>query len=77
MLTTGNFTYTTDKRFRALHLPGSPFWSLQIRNPTVADSGVYECQVSTQPKISRRFRLKVVGELRRRVCVCVCRRDCV
>ncbi|KAK3850877.1 hypothetical protein Pcinc_042442 [Petrolisthes cinctipes] len=60
VLTTGNFTYTTDKRFRALHLPGSPFWSLQIHTPTVEDSGVYECQVSTQPKISRRFRLRVV-----------------
>ncbi|XP_050690438.1 uncharacterized protein LOC126982437 [Eriocheir sinensis] len=60
VLTTGNFTYTTDTRFRALHLPGSPFWSLEVDRPAITDSGLYECQVSTQPKIFRRFRLSVV-----------------
>ncbi|XP_050708764.1 uncharacterized protein LOC126993637, partial [Eriocheir sinensis] len=47
VLTTGNFTYTTDTRFRALHLPGSPFWSLEVDRPAITDSGLYECQVST------------------------------
>ncbi|XP_037779174.1 uncharacterized protein LOC119575598 isoform X1 [Penaeus monodon] len=60
VLTTGTFTYTTDSRFRALHLPGSPYWSLEVGDPGVSDSGVYECQVSTQPKIFRRFTLTVV-----------------
>ncbi|XP_063883103.1 kin of IRRE-like protein 3 isoform X2 [Scylla paramamosain] len=60
VLTTGNFTYTTDTRFRALHLPGSPFWSLEVDRPAITDSGVYECQVSTQPKIFRRFKLSVL-----------------
>ncbi|MPD03128.1 hypothetical protein E2C01_098751 [Portunus trituberculatus] len=64
VLTTGNFTYTTDTRFRALHLPGSPFWSLEVDRPAITDSGVYECQVSTQPKIFRRFKLSVLGELK-------------
>ncbi|XP_042205935.1 uncharacterized protein LOC121855134 [Homarus americanus] len=60
VLTTGAFTYTTDGRFRALHLVGSPYWTLQVDAPLVSDSGVYECQVSTQPKIFRRFTLSVV-----------------
>ncbi|XP_069166034.1 uncharacterized protein [Procambarus clarkii] len=60
VLTTGAFTYTTDVRFRALHLVGSPYWTLQVDDPLVTDSGVYECQVSTQPKIFRRFTLNVV-----------------
>ncbi|XP_071534662.1 uncharacterized protein [Panulirus ornatus] len=60
VLTTGDFTYTTANKFRALHLPGSPYWTLQVDNPTVSDSGIYECQVSTQPKIFRSFTLNVV-----------------
>ncbi|XP_069941787.1 zwei Ig domain protein zig-8-like [Cherax quadricarinatus] len=60
VLTTGDFTYTTANKFRALHLPGSPYWTLQVDRPTVSDSGIYECQVSTQPKIFRRFTLNVV-----------------
>nr|XP_045615402.1 hemicentin-1-like [Procambarus clarkii] len=60
VLTTGDFTYTTANKFRALHLPGSPYWTLQVDNPTVSDSGIYECQISTQPKIFRRFTLNVV-----------------
>ncbi|XP_071534548.1 protein amalgam-like isoform X2 [Panulirus ornatus] len=60
VLTTGDFTYTTANKFRALHLPGSPYWTLQVDNPTVSDSGIYECQVSTQPKIFNKFTLTVV-----------------
>ncbi|XP_050715524.1 uncharacterized protein LOC126998143 isoform X2 [Eriocheir sinensis] len=60
VLTAGSYTYTSDSRFRALHLVGSPFWTLQVDSPRAHDSGVYECQVSMQPKISRRFFLFVV-----------------
>ncbi|XP_066965331.1 uncharacterized protein [Macrobrachium rosenbergii] len=60
VLTTGAFTYTTDVRFRVLHLEGSPYWTLEVGSPTINDSGVYECQVSTQPKIFRRFTLNVI-----------------
>ncbi|XP_071518932.1 lachesin-like isoform X2 [Panulirus ornatus] len=60
VLTTGTFTYTTDGRFRVRHLPGSPYWTLQVDAPLADDSGLYECQVSTQPKIFRRFSLSVV-----------------
>ncbi|KAF2358661.1 Immunoglobulin V-set domain [Trinorchestia longiramus] len=59
VLTTELMTYTSDKRFRAAHVRGSPFWTLEVNSPRVNDSGVYECQVSSQPKIFRRIKLDV------------------
>ncbi|XP_071531821.1 neural cell adhesion molecule L1-like [Panulirus ornatus] len=49
ILTVGSFTYTSDHRFSALHREGTNEWTLQIRHPTVSDTGLYECQVSTKP----------------------------
>ncbi|KAK8733730.1 hypothetical protein OTU49_006458, partial [Cherax quadricarinatus] len=60
VLTTDSFTYTTDSRFRAVHVKTSPYWVLSVSSPTVSDSGIYECQVSAQPKIYKRFNLQVV-----------------
>ncbi|KAK4326690.1 hypothetical protein Pmani_002846 [Petrolisthes manimaculis] len=60
VLTVGLFSYTTDQRFTALHSEGSPDWILKITSPQTRDSGTYECQVSTEPKISRAFNLSVV-----------------
>lgn len=37
-------------------------WTLQIKFPQLRDSGIYECQVNTEPKMSLAFRLNVVGE---------------
>ncbi|XP_076033802.1 uncharacterized protein LOC143020847 [Oratosquilla oratoria] len=59
VLTTGSTTYTSDDRFEARHQEGSPYWVLVLRRPVTRDSGVYECQVSTQPKMYRRFTLTV------------------
>lgn len=56
-------TYTNDQRFQSLHSDGTDEWSLKITSPQPRDSGIYECQVSTEPKISSAFRLTVVGEL--------------
>ncbi|XP_069189909.1 lachesin-like [Procambarus clarkii] len=52
ILTVGIFTYTTDDRFKAFHPPESEQWYLEINPVTFRDAGVYECQVSTSPKIS-------------------------
>lgn len=60
VLTVGRYTYTMDQRFQAVHLDNSESWALQIKYPTIKDSGVYECQVSTLPKISRFVTLNVV-----------------
>ncbi|GLH05669.1 Uncharacterized protein GBIM_11241 [Gryllus bimaculatus] len=61
ILTVGILTYTNDQRFQSLHSDGSDEWTLKVSSPQVRDSGVYECQVSTEPKISQAFRLNVVG----------------
>ncbi|KAJ4433039.1 hypothetical protein ANN_15296 [Periplaneta americana] len=61
ILTVGILTYTNDQRFQSLHSDGSDEWTLKVSSPQVRDSGTYECQVSTEPKISQAFRLNVVG----------------
>ena len=38
-------------------------WILQIKYVQPRDAGVYECQVSTEPRISQDFHLSVVGQL--------------
>ena len=62
ILTVGILTYTNDQRFQSLHSEGSDEWTLRISSPQPRDSGTYECQVSTEPKISQGFRLNVVGK---------------
>lgn len=37
-------------------------WTLQIKFPQLRDSGTFECQVNTEPKMSMAFRLNVVGK---------------
>nr|XP_053644626.1 LOW QUALITY PROTEIN: zwei Ig domain protein zig-8-like [Cherax quadricarinatus] len=61
ILTVGSFTYTSDHRFSALHRKKVPMtWTLQIRNPTIHDTGLYECQVSTKPIRAYLISLQVV-----------------
>lgn len=60
ILTVAILTYTNDQRFQSLHSDGSDEWTLKIASPQLRDSGIYECQVSTEPKISLAFRLNVV-----------------
>ncbi|XP_063991219.1 T-lymphocyte activation antigen CD86-like isoform X4 [Diachasmimorpha longicaudata] len=60
ILTVGILTYTNDQRFQAMHSDGSDEWTLKVTSPQVRDSGTYECQVSTEPKISQAYKLSVV-----------------
>ncbi|KAJ8943978.1 hypothetical protein NQ318_013559 [Aromia moschata] len=60
ILTVGILTYTNDQRFQSLHTDGSDEWTLKVASPQTRDSGVYECQVSTEPKISQAYKLSVV-----------------
>ncbi|XP_064475124.1 zwei Ig domain protein zig-8-like isoform X2 [Ornithodoros turicata] len=52
LLTVGLDTYTADDRFQAVHLEKSSDWALQIKYVHLSDQGLYECQVSSDPKIS-------------------------
>lgn len=62
ILTAGILTYTTDQRFQVIRPDKSDNWTLQIKYPQLRDSGVYECQVNTEPKMSLPFRLNVIGK---------------
>ncbi|XP_054724347.1 neurotrimin-like [Uloborus diversus] len=52
VLTVGLDIYTSDDRFQALHAHNSNDWTLQIKFAQLRDEGPYECQVSSDPKIS-------------------------
>ncbi|CAL1269461.1 unnamed protein product [Larinioides sclopetarius] len=60
VLTVGRFTYTSDQRFQTIHLENSDDWTLQVKYPQSKDGGVYECQVSTVPKMSHFVNLNVI-----------------
>ncbi|CAG4943846.1 unnamed protein product [Parnassius apollo] len=60
ILTVGVHKYSSDARFAAIHTEGSDEWILRVANVQLRDSGAYECQVSTEPKISLPFFLTVV-----------------
>ena len=62
LLSVGRYTYTTDFRFSAQHVPMTHFWQLRIKNVSYEDQGLYECQLSTAPIRSHILELKVVGE---------------
>lgn len=61
ILTSDTFTYTGDQRFSVLHTTGSDDWDLKIEYVQQRDSGIYECQLNTEPKINMAFFLEVTG----------------
>lgn len=54
--------FSGDQRFTVLHQPDLNEWNLKIEYATLKDSGVYECQVNTEPKIKLSVLLEVTGE---------------
>ncbi len=62
ILTMGTVVYTTDRRIAAEYIKDSGGWILRIAKAQVDDSGVYECQINTEPKKSKAYRLKAVGK---------------
>ena len=61
LLTVGRYTYTSDLRFEAHHVPHSLDWNLILRHPQPEDSGLYQCQVSSTPHLSTDIWLIVKG----------------
>ncbi|KAA0186347.1 hypothetical protein HAZT_HAZT011379 [Hyalella azteca] len=55
-------TFIADERFHVFQEPDSGSWSLQIRYVQARDGGTYECQVSSEPKISHFVHFTVVSE---------------
>jgi len=53
-------TIVQDNRFLAVKAPARGEWTLVIRNVTTRDEGAYECQISTQSKMSHFVYLKVL-----------------
>lgn len=37
-------------------------WTLHVKSPQAKDTGIYECQVNTEPKMSMAFQLNIIGE---------------
>ncbi|CAG0893923.1 unnamed protein product [Darwinula stevensoni] len=62
VLSSGLNKYTQDDRIQVLHKNGTETWNLKIRDAIESDSGVYECQVNTEPKISSSVTLNVTGD---------------
>jgi len=63
ILTVGRYTYTADLRYQSIFNSNTDQWILQIKNLSKRDSGMYECQVSTQPVRSFFVRLNILDEL--------------
>ncbi|XP_076031182.1 uncharacterized protein LOC143019431 [Oratosquilla oratoria] len=61
ILSVNQYIFITDDRFVSLHQEASDTWSLQIKYVQARDSGMYECQVSTEPKISKAVYLNVIS----------------
>uniref|UniRef100_A0A1A9WQB3 Ig-like domain-containing protein n=1 Tax=Glossina brevipalpis TaxID=37001 RepID=A0A1A9WQB3_9MUSC len=63
ILTTNIYTYTGDQRFAVVHPPGSDDWDLKVEYAQQRDTGIYECQVNTEPKINLAVMLEVTAEV--------------
>lgn len=63
ILTSSEITFSSDSRFSPEHMPGSDAWTLKLEDSKKSDSGNYECQVNTEPKIMYTVRLLVRGNL--------------
>ncbi|XP_013140366.1 PREDICTED: protein amalgam-like [Papilio polytes] len=59
ILAVGVHAYSRDPRFAAIHTEGSDDWVLRVANVQLRDTGAYECQVSTEPKMGITFWLTV------------------
>jgi hypothetical protein len=56
------YTFIADDRFQAFLVEATDTWTLQIKYVQARDAGQYECQVSTEPKMSHFITLNVVGK---------------
>lgn len=64
ILTAGLITFSSDSRFKVNHENSvdENDWSLLITNVKTQDSGIYECQINTDPKMKLNINLLVKGK---------------
>nr|XP_031839790.1 zwei Ig domain protein zig-8-like isoform X2 [Nomia melanderi] len=60
ILTSMSETYTSDARFTIVRDPANDEWNLRIDYVQPRDTGIYECQVNTEPKIYGAVTLRVL-----------------
>lgn len=60
ILTVDRYTFIADDRFQAFLVDSTDTWTLQVKYVQARDAGQYECQVSTEPKMSHFITLNVV-----------------
>jgi len=65
ILTIGQHTYTADRRYTSSQSEDSTVWRLTIHPTTHSDTGIYECQISTSPKISKLHNLTITDSVSR------------
>lgn len=66
----GSAVYSNDRRIQVVHPNRTESsrnnnrddWLLHIHQAEPSDSGIYECQINTEPKRSKAYVLNVVGE---------------
>jgi len=63
VLTAGNVRITSDSRFSVLHDKGGDVYVLQILNVTHNDTGLYVCEVNTDPPLRSFHRLSVLTDV--------------
>jgi len=60
ILTVDGTTFISDERFYILKPERRHVWTLRIRYVQPRDAGIYECQVSTEPKMSHFVQLNII-----------------
>ncbi|CAB4059306.1 unnamed protein product [Lepeophtheirus salmonis] len=60
ILTVDEETFISDPRFTTIHQKESSTWTLQIKLVGPEQAGQYECQISTEPKLSHFVYLTVI-----------------
>ena len=62
ILSVDSTVFISDQRFKVLRPQPGTEWNLHIKSVTEKDAGLYECQISTEPKMSFYSHLNVVGK---------------
>jgi len=60
ILSVDSTIFISDNRFKVLRPQPGTEWNLHIKHVQKSDEGLYECQISTEPKMSYYTSLKVI-----------------